>query len=1515
MASREVSTIRVELPYTAAIFCAVIQQPGKRGFDLDFIQDGKVIHKEMSVDKDADLVVELLVTAQIEFISFSAVYQAGDMIVEAMEKLEAGEGEIIEKDSEIDQIEETDTAAASTGEITSDEDLSEIETSQQTPISSADETSEEDSVEIALQEDETAETAVPEEEAALKADAPLKEINVEYSEAIVQLYYDGTAEEFSVAVWDQNEIKLDRIVIPNDEDAILDVIIGANLELQSMSVLFDVASEIKGIVDDPSSFLQPEKSQEGEIEGEEEEIGVETDSEEELPDVSLLKEPSDVETFIEVTKKSLQLERQILIREEPIKDMKGVVCRIFRKGDDEWFLGFKTKGEEETQAKKLPEVTLDDVARAMNNGIPQISFSMLYDAAEDLFSVIERLAARPADDMVIQQTVNHFSQVISEYENEGNLEKAQEVAATLMKTFFEMNKARGYSEFALKVSQFMDSQEKFVESAKLRMQVVDSLHGMGDVDSTRDFVEKSLAAMQSEKQGQHLAAAKLAAKMTDILLTERNLNATDAASKAIDYYKLADLPTSVTEYSLDFGKRLLNMAYGEDAIEDLKDEKRDMVADKAAELFHIALEMQDERKDRFELLEGLESILEWFKEYECNTQLINFSERGITYFEEYDEPEKALELVEDLAIRLMSEETYVKALDFVNKAVRIYYEKDDLNSAVSMGLQVVDKLIEIEQKETAVQYLDFVQDLGEKAFGEKQPEKIQELSLKCVERLTSLGELERAVNSVKSAANSESDPQKAAEICSEQAKSILEHNHLVPAQELVNYGIEKLLEEGFHQNAGNLSLNLSDALFDKEQYPVAMNYLEYANSCLEATENPDYLSQILVEHSIKFITANMTEKVTAMVEKAISHYCANEEFEKGIDAHEKLANKLLENELFDDAFIQVVRGAALFEQMEQVEEASSFLTGYRNKYLEKGRLDDARELTDFALKRSVSALSDHKAGIHIVTPFIEKLVESKDFENGYLYAVQNVRYYENLGDIEGATQFILKYREELLNQDLFRDAAEMTSLITRLNTRHGHTETAMELAQQFADMMQEKDQMDLYAEYASRVSDLQSRNIGDEDKAIKTLRESAEVLLETAPEESLEVIEKIVGLLEKIDREDAKNAYISYVEKLMSLGHQKVSTKLAKEVIEYIRDDEEDRALAFSLEYASALIEKKKGEDSLYFVLLVIGHWIEKDPEKADTIGNEHALRLLEVGEADSADKIVQKLSTHAEDTGKLTRLALRFVRQLVENGFVENSRDHLDMTIKLLGEKIKSKQDFDIASSRIYEKFAKLVANASPDLAREYSYRAADQYRRNRDFEGVARVHLELSYHLEPAPAAKVLKRGMEKSKGSKDQASQIMLQKELTTRTIGIGKPKEVSKDIRKLLEMYEASEELEESLFTLAELLIKLIGRGEYGLAEDFGNYSLKLSQIVGRAAGLNTVLSRLATAYQNEERIDDRDRIKDMIRSLPESDTDDELARLGIEMIREKPAMPETPELKDVEPEAVEPEAVEPEAVEP
>ncbi|MFX0116962.1 MAG: hypothetical protein ACFFB3_20610, partial [Candidatus Hodarchaeota archaeon] len=388
MASREVRNIRVELPHTAAIFCAVIQQPGKRGFDLDFIQDGKVIHKEMSVEKDADLVVELLVTAQIEFVSFSAVYQAGDLIVEAMEKLEAGGGEIIEEISEIVPTEETDDREGIVDEITADDELVGEISSLGAAISDTEEMSEDASLEIEPREGDIDESTIPEEAApALEPTQPLKEMSVKYSEAIVQLYYDETAKEFSVAVWDKNEIKLDRTVIPNVEDAILDVLLSANLELQSMSVLFDVAAEIKGIVDDPTPFLKPEKPEYGDFEAEED-LRVEAEAEEELPDVSLLKEPSDVEAFITITKKSLQLERQILIREEPIKDIKGASCRIYRKGDDEWFLGFITKGEEETRAKKLPEVNLDDVARAMNNGIPQISFSMLYDAAEELYAVI-----------------------------------------------------------------------------------------------------------------------------------------------------------------------------------------------------------------------------------------------------------------------------------------------------------------------------------------------------------------------------------------------------------------------------------------------------------------------------------------------------------------------------------------------------------------------------------------------------------------------------------------------------------------------------------------------------------------------------------------------------------------------------------------------------------------------------------------------------------------------------------------------------------------------------------------------------------------------------------------------------------------------------------------------------------------------------------------------------------------------------------------------------------------------
>ncbi|MFW9914287.1 MAG: hypothetical protein ACFFGZ_01645 [Candidatus Thorarchaeota archaeon] len=1478
MASREVRSIRVELPFTAGILCDVIQQPGKRGFDLRFVQDGKVIHKEMSAEKDADLIVELLVNAQIEFVTFSAVYEAGDLIVEAMDRLEAGEGEIADETLDTAPTEETLPLETSVEEETEQEMPTFAAVDQLEEESDLDTTSDDISLEVS-------EDVAVEKAPAAEATPPLKEIDIEYSSAIVQLYYDEPAEEFSVAVWDQNDIKLDRTAIPNDEDGILDVLLTAKLELQSMSVLFDVASEIKGIVDDPNVLLKPATPDIGEEEGEEGELAEEVEPEEELPDVSLLREPGDVETFMEITKKSLQLERQILIREEPIKDMKGTSCKIFRKGENEWFLGFKID-EEESRAKKLPELDLDEVARAMNNGISQISFSMLYDAAEELFAVLKRLASRPADDMVIQQTVNHFTQIITEYEAEGNLGKAQEVAEALMDKFFEMKKARGYSEFALKVSKFMDDQEKYIESAKLRMQALDSLHKMGDVDATRDFVEKGLAAMQSEKQGQNLAAAKLAAKLTDILLTEKEISATDAAIQAVNYYKLADLPTSVTEYSVDFGKRILDLGYGEDAIEEISEEKQEMLADKAAELFKIALKTHDERQDRFELLDALENAIEWFKECECDSQIIEFSEAGITHYEDYNEPEKALELVEDLILRLMSEETYTKALDYVNKAIRIYYERQDIDSAVEMGLKVVDGLIEIGQKETAVSYLGFVQDLARKAFGEKEPEKVQSISLRCVDQLISLGEIEKAVNSVKNAAKSEEDSIKASEICSKHALSILEQNNLFPAQELTNFGIELLLTKGLHRNAGDMSLKLSNALFDKGQYAIAMSYLDYGEACLQAAEDPDYLSEALVKHSIKFIDAKMAEKAINFIERATEYYGTHGELKKGIEAHETLANKLLENGLFDDAFIQVIKGVALFEQIEQVEEASNFLTNFRNKFLEKERFEDARELTDLALKRSVSGLSDHKAGIHIVTPFIEKLVEKGDFENGYVYALQNVRYYETLGDIDGATQFVLKYREELLKRELFKDAAEMTSLTIRLNSRHGSTEKAMKFAQEYADLMQEKGQMDLFADFTSKISDLQRRTTGDEDQAIRTLRESAEILMETAPKESIEVIEKIVNHLEKEDREDATNTYISYVEKLLSLNHLEVSTELAKDVLKYIRRENESQAQAFSLDYASTLIERRKTDDSLFFVLYGIEYWREKDPEKADTIANEHVQRLLQLGDPEAAEKIVQEISSQVDDTGKLTRIALRFVRQLVESGFVENSRSHLDSTIKLLGEKIKSKSDLELATSRIHERFAKLIAISSPDLSREYAYRAADQYRKIKDFEGIARVHYDLSKHLDPRAAVKVLNRGIEKSKGSKTSQPQLMLQRELAFRTIGLGKAKETSKAIRKLLEMYEHAEELEESLFTLSELLLKIIGRGEYDLSEDFAEYALKLSQIVGKAAGLNTVLGRLASAYENNEQIDERNRIKEMMHSLPEHDTDEELERLGL-IIHEEP----------------------------
>ncbi|MFX0199155.1 MAG: hypothetical protein ACFFCW_23780, partial [Candidatus Hodarchaeota archaeon] len=271
----------------------------------------------------------------------------------------------------------------------------------------------------------------------------VKEIEADYTgRNLIRIYRDEsgnwvisfvTIDKRTKEVVDQfSEAEVKQI----NEEEIVKIISESGLGISSISAIYALTEKVLEILQQPEESLPvpeeslpvPEKEKVSE-EVKKEVISEKEDTDEveaikvpepeiEVPDIDLssLRKPEDVALYIQTMKAAMDRAKPVLVGEIEVPYSQGSRAQIYRKGDsDEWWVAFESASKESlTGLLPLPSFDVDTMAKVINQGIPSISLSAVYDASEKVLKDIHKLEERGTDDAILSQAVMHFTKVIEE---------------------------------------------------------------------------------------------------------------------------------------------------------------------------------------------------------------------------------------------------------------------------------------------------------------------------------------------------------------------------------------------------------------------------------------------------------------------------------------------------------------------------------------------------------------------------------------------------------------------------------------------------------------------------------------------------------------------------------------------------------------------------------------------------------------------------------------------------------------------------------------------------------------------------------------------------------------------------------------------------------------------------------------------------------------------------------------------------------------------------------------------
>ncbi|MHA1945860.1 MAG: hypothetical protein ACW97W_07090 [Candidatus Hodarchaeales archaeon] len=1443
MVTSDQKTLRLELPSTSGMECEIREE--KDSYIINFYQnDRQVNSSSISISRlDQDRMVDLLSEAGVEFFSFSAIFDVADLLVNTIK---------------------SEFQAFSIG----DEPTTTSESSE--AIESA-EVSLEDS--ISISETRARKKTSPKRSKITipKEDKLLKRFNMLHSKSGFAAIYFTRKGNYSVVLSKKDEIVSQKAFSKKEinQDALVELISESGIDFLSFSAIYDSAEQIESIIMNPvvddDSVVIPDMasvSEGGSVS--EKDSSAESQDEISLVDLSDLdaseyKKAEDFDKFIVKVKESVEVGQPLPVKEVEIAHSDGVVCIILRKSDA-WYLRFRYPHGKLSKSAKI-DLDQDEIARLINKEIPQISFSYLYDASELIFKTIEQLALRPMDQIIINVAVGHFLNVIEQYEKEDNFTAASKVTEVLLKRFRREKNSKGILRFGKKLIDFLKKQGKNSKVIKLQSDLVAELLEL-DIDTSVEFVYESIETLVEQKK--FLNAANLCDLVLDHYLAEKIRPESistilSLAKKQVGYYKQARLPVVMWENALryaHFGIKQIGKA------DDLQTDQRDAYLEDIIMLVDTALEVQEEKKANFEIISTLDETIQLLKEIREKNSYQKYANRLILTLETQGKKEKALEKTLEVSNYLMDSGTYVKACEFANQAIKIYYELNKIDDAVNFSLEIVQGLINLQESDAAKNYLKFAEDLVAKAYKDDDSSRIEK-QLAMGDLLGKLGMKDRSKTFIQNALQTIEDPKKRETIVLKYVDDLLASQAVLTAQEMVNLELSRLLSTKKTKDVIEFCCQFIDKLKEYAHNDMVFEYIRYISNLMVQTDDADY--DLIMSFVKDLLNLNEVDKGAAVLDQLVILQTKGNEYTRAIDTLSRFIEHLLEKtERYDLLQKYIFEVAETYRKMGDTQGSVEQLVKYQNVVLDRS-VDLAQKITDIILKE-YEREENYKKAIEVVSKIIDKQMASGNYQDAYIFSVQNARYIESSGSITDVIKYLGKMRNRFLEHEQFDDASKTTDLIYRFGKTHNQTKLAIQSLKEYTKLTLKREDYPTAIKFTLSVADL----FEEEDKPGKAL-EFLQMVFNTTFEHDKEITMQIYKRILEIHK--AKDETKKIIQKVVIPLLDKYSDVSLLNLMNEILSPPLGDFIQHSKNFYNRLVESSTlTPDSTQGILELVARVYQNEQiESGDSLVNHYTNSLLFAGFVTEA---IVLMSTMLEKTRKPFNdsidEAFDFITKLVTNSYINNAREFLDRIIQKVTSDPTLAEEKNHFAALVAKKFAYIVADENPDLASEYAYLASDYLRGSNDFDGVVEVYEELANHFSSSNRViRSLNRGAYICKKFKAKKHEAKLLTTLTQYMLSVS-DKSSQSAYQQTVEKLEELEDLDVLFSNSCKIMKKAVTTDNLVLVYDYLEYNCKLAAMINQEKEMGGILTFMLNHFgelKNTEIVDFVKKLMDEITIHP------------------------------------------------
>lgn len=855
---------------------------------------------------------------------------------------------------------------------------------------------------------------------------------------------------------------------------------------------------------------------------------------------------------------------------------------------------------------------------------------------------------------------------------------------------------------------------------------------------------------------------------------------------------------------------------------EISDVKNDVV-----ELIDITLDAQEERKDKYEFVELLKTSIKWFRIYNLLDEELKFTMRAFNYFEEEKDHKRSISLGTKMVHKLMKNKDHIKGMELSNTIIKVFWSTKELPRAIDLAYIVVEYLIALKEKEPAYQYLNFAMQLIEKAFDKKETDKIIDCYVRNAKYLMDLKLPNEALKQLKTTlVMKKTNIEEFLEFVNLYMEKFIADEKFELAQEFVNSAMTELGTKKISNVAG-LSISFADTLFKYKNFKFGIDYYKYGYQCFISSPDRKKIVKILQDRILKNLSdedlVNITEKLQftdILIQILVSEFQQTKDFTTGISSLMEIIDRILELELYNEAFNYLMQLKAFQETLGDQKGIIDVMEQYRPLFLsENASVQHIKEITDILLKGLVDQEKKFKEGIKILEPLIQKLLDNKLFDESYIYCIKLAQYYENTKDIKGATTKLSNFRNQFIDNDRISDADNLTDFVVRINVSNKKSNEAFELAYNFASKLFDLAQYDIasrhfnsaikikrstkgFDESVELIEDIYKKFLSKNQKQIEIFIEEKNNLYSESKKFKKDLNQRIIENYETGIENALKSELFTVANSFMAK-----SLKILEEMPEIIR-------ITAIESHVNRLFDYARYPDAKPFVINLIDVKYNKKAEDADEYSYNYVQRFLKAGEVGTATTIIENIiEQNKKDSIIVLKYSLKFVKQLVSIQLIGNAREYIDKTILLFDTPKSSKEDIGTSSS-ICSRFAILIINYTPELAMEYTYRAADYARKTKDINLMAQTYIDIAKEFPLENSIRILKRGLFDCKQSSADPSTIAkVQNTLTKNSIRFTKQSDIEGNINKTLEFAAATNDFQKAYSLVEEVFQLLILYGRY------------------------------------------------------------------------------------------------------